>query len=240
MRSKLLTPFFIIFVLYLRCAKSKYDILVFRWCLAYKVGVKMKIGYARVSTEDQNLELQRDALIEEGCEQIFDEKISGAKKERPELDRLLSFVREGDVIVVWKLDRLGRSLKHLVELVDLLLHKNVGLKSLNDPVDTSTSQGRFVFNVFAALAEFERDVIRERTKAGLAAARARGRVGGRKKGLTPEAEDKAMLAETLYKEGKLATRAIAKRLNISVFTLYAYLRHRNVEVGKYQRRMERT
>jgi DNA invertase Pin-like site-specific DNA recombinase len=196
----------------------------------------MKIGYARVSTEEQNLEMQRDALLQDGCGQIFEEKVSGAKKDRPELDRLLSFVREGDVIVVWKLDRLGRSLKHLVELVDLLLKKNVGLKSLNDPIDTSTSQGRFVFNIFAALSEFERDIIRERTKAGLAAARARGRVGGRKKGLTPEAEDKAMLAESLYKERKLSTRAIAKRLGISVYTLYAYLRHRNVEVGKYERK----
>lgn len=196
----------------------------------------MKIGYARVSTEDQNLTLQTDALIQDGCKEIFEEKISGAKKERPELDRLLSYVREGDIIVVWKLDRLGRSLKHLVELVESLLKKGVGLKSLNDPVDTSTSQGRFVFNLFAALAEFERDVIRERTMAGLKAARARGRVGGRKKGLTPMAEDKALMAETLYKERRLSTRQIAKRLQISVYTLYAYLRHRNVQIGAYRKK----
>jgi len=192
----------------------------------------MKIGYARVSTKDQNLNLQLDALQQAGCEKIFKEKMSGASADRPELLKLLEHVREGDVIVIWKLDRLGRSLKHLVEIVNDLMSKQVGLLSLNDPIDTTTPQGRLTFNIFASLAEFEREVIRERTKAGLAAARSRGRQGGRPKGLSEKARQKAMIAETLYKEQQLTVQQIAEQLHISKTTLYTYLRSRGVKVGK--------
>ena len=138
----------------------------------------MKIGYARVSTQDQNLDLQLDALKKADCEKVFTDKVSGAKKQRPGLDQMIRELRKGDVIVVWKLDRLGRSLKHLVELVEQLMEMGVGLQSLNDPIDTTTAQGKLIFNIFASLAEFERNIISERTKAGLEAARARGRLGG--------------------------------------------------------------
>lgn len=137
----------------------------------------MRIGYARVSTKDQNLDLQLDALTKAGCEKIYREKISGAGKERPELQKMLENIREGDVIVIWKLDRLGRSFRHLVEIVNNLMTKKVGLQSLNNPIDTTTPQERLAFNLFGSLAEFEREVIRERTGAGLEAARARGRQG---------------------------------------------------------------
>ena len=136
------------------------------------------------------------------------------------------------MLVIWKLDRLGRSLRHLVELVGILMDRGVGLQSLHDPVDTTTPHGRLTFNIFASLAEFERDLIRERTQAGLSAARARGRNGGRPKGITPQAEATAMAAETLYREGKLSTRQIADKLHISKSTLYAYLRHRG---GRHRR-----
>ena len=190
----------------------------------------MKFGYARVSTKEQKLDLQMDALKKEGCQEIFEDQISGAKSERPQLAKLLEKLRDGDVVVVWKLDRLGRSLIELVKLVNMLAEKGVGLKSLSDPIDTTSSQGRFVFNIFASLAELERDIIRERTKAGLSAARSRGRIGGRPKGLSKEAENKALAAESLYKERKLSTRQIAKRLSISTSTLYQYLRFRGIKI----------
>ena len=191
----------------------------------------MNIGYARVSTRDQTVALQVDALTAVGCGKVYTEVISGAATERPILAKLLDEVRPGDIVVVWKLDRLGRSLKHLVETVNLLLRQDVGIKSLNDPIDTTTPQGRLVFNLFASLAEFERDVIRERTQAGLSAARARGRTGGRPKGLPQHAQATACAAETLYREGILSAQQIAEHLHISKSTLYAYLRHRGVPVG---------
>lgn len=193
----------------------------------------MKLGYARVSTRDQNPALQVDALEAAGCERIYQDVASGAKSARPALDELLGQLRAGDVLVIWKLDRMGRSLTHLVELVGSLVERKVGLLSLNDPIDTTNAQGRFVFNLFASLAEFERELIRERTQAGLSAARARGRVGGRPKGLTPQAEATAMAAETLYRERKLSVAAIAQKLHVSKSTLYSYLRHRGVEIGPY-------
>ena len=195
----------------------------------------MKIGYARVSTRDQNLALQVDALKAAGCERIYQDVASGAKTARPALDELLGPLRAGDVLVIWKLDRMGRSLKHLVELVGSLMERKVGLLSLNDPIDTTSAQGRFVFNLFASLAEFERELIRERTQAGLSAARARGRVGGRPKGLTPQAEATAMAAETLYRERKLSVAAIAQKLHVSKSTLYSYLRHRGVAISAYEK-----
>jgi DNA invertase Pin-like site-specific DNA recombinase len=199
------------------------------------MGIALRIGYARVSTREQNFDLQVDALREAGCEKIYTEAVSGARADRPALDELLRNIRPEDVLVIWKLDRLGRSLKHLVDLVGTLMEKGIGLRSLHDPVDTTTPQGRLTFNLFASLAEFERDLIRERTQAGLAAARARGRNGGRPKGITPQAEATAIAAETLYREGTLTTRQIAGKLSISKSTLYAYLRHRGVAIGSYRR-----
>jgi DNA invertase Pin-like site-specific DNA recombinase len=139
----------------------------------------MLIGYARISTHEQNLDLQEDALKAAGCKKVYTDKTGGAKSERPGLEKALADARPGDTLVVWKLDRLGRSLKHLIETVTDLSHRGVGFKSLQENIDTTTSGGKLVFHVFGALAEFERDIIRERTLAGLAAARARGRKGGR-------------------------------------------------------------
>ena len=195
----------------------------------------MKFGYARVSTKGQNLDLQIQQLQQEGCEKIFTDVVSGVKAERPELDRMLEQVRAGDVIVIWKLDRLGRSLTHLIDLVNKLVDQQVGLKSLNDPIDTTNSQGRLIFNIFASLAEFERDLIIERTQAGLKAARARGRVGGRPKGLSKAAEQKALAAASLYREGNLTVKQISENLGISKGTLYSYLRHQKIEVGTFRK-----
>jgi DNA invertase Pin-like site-specific DNA recombinase len=195
----------------------------------------MKLGYARVSTRDQNSNLQVDALKRAGCERIYQDVASGSKTERPALDEMLGQLRPGDVLVIWKLDRMGRSLAHLVELVGDLVTRKVGLVSLNDPIDTTSAQGRFVFNLFASLAEFERELIRERTQAGLSAARARGRVGGRPKGLSSQAQATAMAAETLYREKRLSVSAIAGKLHISKSTLYGYLRHRSVDIGPYNK-----
>jgi DNA invertase Pin-like site-specific DNA recombinase len=194
----------------------------------------MKVGYARISTKEQNLDMQVIALEEAGCERIYEEVVSGVKADRPIFNKVIEQLREGDTLTVWKLDRLGRSLKHLVELVHTLMQRNIGLCSLNDPVDTTTSQGRLVFNIFASLAEFERDVIRERTHAGLSAARARGRLGGRPRGIPKSSETTAIAAETLYREGKLSVMQIAKKLSISKNTLYKYLRYRNVPISSYK------
>lgn len=195
----------------------------------------MNIGYARVSTKEQNLDLQLDALKKAGCKKIYQDMMSGAKSERPALQEMMAQLREEDVIVVWKLDRLGRSLKNLVELTNQIIEKKAGLKSLHDPIDTTTSQGRLVFNIFASLAEFERDLIKERTMAGLSAARARGRLGGKPKGLSQKAESTACAAETLYKEGKLSVKQILEQLSISKATFYNYLRHRNVSISPYHK-----
>jgi DNA invertase Pin-like site-specific DNA recombinase len=144
----------------------------------------MLIGYARVPTQDQTLNLQKDALKKIGCKKIFTDTASGAKQERKGLEEVQNFLREGDTLVVWRLDRLGRSLKHLIETITELNNRNIGFKSLTENIDTTTSGGKLVFHIFGALAEFERDIIRERTQAGLIAARARGRKGGRPKALT--------------------------------------------------------
>jgi len=191
----------------------------------------MKFGYTRVSTSEQNSDLQKDQLLAEGCDEIVCEVASGVKTNRPILEDLLGKVREGDVIVVWKLDRLGRSLKHLVDLVNMLMGKGVGLKSLQDPIDTTSAQGRLVFNIFASLAEFERDLIIERTHAGLSAARARGRTGGRPKGLNESAKKKALAAEALYVKGDMSVNEISETLSISKATLYKYLRYQSVAIN---------
>ncbi len=186
----------------------------------------MKIGYARVSTRDQKLDLQIDALQNAGCERIFSDIISGASKDRPNLNAMLEQCRAGDTIVIYKLDRLGRSLIHLVDLMNKFHTEGIHLQSLTDNIDTSTSQGKLMFNVFASLAEFERDMIRERTQAGLKAARARGRLGGRPKGLSKEAEATSYAAAALYRERKLSVQQICNHLGISKMTLYKYLRLR--------------
>jgi DNA invertase Pin-like site-specific DNA recombinase len=185
----------------------------------------MKIGYARVSTKDQNLNLQIDALRNTGCVDtyIYKEEISGVAKERPQLKRLLDQIRQGDIVVVWKLDRLGRSLTDLVHLVNEIQNKGAGLLSLHDNIDPTTPHGKFTFHIFAAIAEFEREIIRERTNAGLASARARGRKGGRPKGLTKESQIKAAAASALYNQ-KRSVSDICSTLGISKKTLYKYLR----------------
>jgi DNA invertase Pin-like site-specific DNA recombinase len=152
------------------------------------------IGYARVSTVDQNLDLQVDALKAAGCEKIFVEKGSGANRDRPELKKALDFVRDGDVFVAWKLDRVARSVSHLIAIMDWLKERKVGFKSLQDSIDTTTATGNLMFQIIAAFAEFERNVIRERTMAGLAAARARGRIGGRPVGWRKKKPDAQVVA----------------------------------------------
>ncbi|MFB2706479.1 MULTISPECIES: recombinase family protein [Marinobacter] len=181
----------------------------------------MLVGYARVSTDDLNLNLQRDALDQAGCEQIFKDQLSGAKAERPGLHQALQYARTGDTIVVWRLDRLSRSLKDLIEMVTLLESKGIGLKSLQEAIDTSSSSGKLIFHIFGALAEFERNLIRERTQAGLQAARARGRKGGRPKSLS---KDKQALAVKLYDEKEHTVDQICEMMGISKPTLYKYIK----------------
>lgn len=181
----------------------------------------MKIGYARVSTRDQNLDLQLEALRSSRCEEIFSEKLS-AVKERPELDRMIAMLRKGDVVIVWKLDRLGRSLRHLIELVTLFREKGVEFISLNDNIDTTNIHGRLIFNIFASFAEFERELISERTRAGLEAARKKGRIGGRKPGLSKESQNKAYTADALAATNK-PVQEILQILKVSKATYYRYL-----------------
>src|SRR5829696_3337023 len=160
----------------------------------------MDVGYARVSTFDQNLDLQKDALKRAGCEKIFTDTMSGAKAERPGLVQALTFTRTGDVLVVWKLDRLGRSLKNLIDVVTKLETLGIGFRSITESIDTTTSGGKLIFHIFGALAEFERDLIRERTQAGLTAARARGRKGGRPRAAGLNDERKRAIAQSLYND----------------------------------------
>lgn len=191
----------------------------------------MIYGYARVSTKDQVLDLQIDALKNAGCQKIFNEVAKGAKADRPEWLKLLSEIQKGDTLIVWKLDRMGRSLHHLIKVVNDLIAKGVDIISIQDPLNTTSAQGRLIFNMFASLAEFEKDLIRERTMAGLKSARARGRIGGRPKGLSEKAKKVACVAEALYLQNELKTDDIAEQLGISKTTLYKYLRARNVQIG---------
>jgi len=178
------------------------------------------VGYARVSTLDQNPALQRDALAAAGCVKLFEDRASGARADRPGLAQALAFLREGDVLVVWKLDRLGRSLPHLIETVAALAARGVGFRSLTEAIDTTTPGGRLVFHLFGALGQFERDLIRERTRAGLAAAAARGRKGGRKPVVT---DDKLRRARALLAQG-LTVREAAGRVRVGKTVLYEALR----------------
>lgn len=184
------------------------------------VGGAMLVGYMRVSTAEQNLALQRDALEGAGCERLYEDTCSGAVTDRPGLARALDQLRAGDALVVWKLDRIGRSLGHVVELVAKLHAKGIGLKVLTGGIDTTSSTGRLVFGIFATLAEFERDLIRERTMAGLAAARARGRTGGRPRLMT---RAKLRTAMTMMADRANAATDVAEQLGISLSTLYAYV-----------------
>lgn len=180
----------------------------------------MRIDYARVSTTDQNLDLQLDALRQAGCGQLYTDQISGAKAERPGLARALSHLRVGDTLVVWRLDRLGRSLRDLVEQVEQLRQRDVGFRSLHEAIDTTTPSGKLTFHLFAALAELERELIRERTRAGLVAARARGRVGGRPRAMTPE---KIRAAARLMSDPSLSIDEICRSVGVSRTTLYRYV-----------------
>src|SRR3954452_2413474 len=180
----------------------------------------MLIGYARVSTLEQNLDLQEDALEAAGCQKIYTDKTGGAKAERPGLERALADVRPGDSLVVWKLDRLGRSLKHLIETVTALSNRGVGFRSLTEAIDTTTPGGRLIFHIFGALGQFERDLIQERTRAGLTAATVRGRKSGRKPVITGE---KLNRARGMVGTG-LTVREIATRLKVGKTALYEALR----------------
>lgn len=182
----------------------------------------MKIGYARVSTKDQNLNLQIEALEKSGCEKIYQEKISGATKNRPELDKMIEQFREGDELFVWRLDRLGRSLKHIIDLVLSLNGRGIIIKGLTDGVDTSTINGRLFLNLMASLAEYERELIRERTNAGLQSARARGRIGGRPKGYTKETISKLIIMRLFYKDTTKSPEEIYKPLGLTRATFYRY------------------
>ena len=182
------------------------------------------IGYARISTQEQNLDLQRDALKQAGCNKIITDEASGSLAERPGLTKLKDSLREGDTLVVWRLDRLGRSLKHLIEFIYDLETKKIGFKSIHESIDTTTSTGKLVFHIFGALAEFERSLIKERSKAGLAAARARGRLGGRPKSLNLS---KRQLVAEMYKDRKRTVKEICQMVEISKPTLYKYVREKS-------------
>jgi DNA invertase Pin-like site-specific DNA recombinase len=179
-----------------------------------------RIGYARVSTADQNPALQIDALETAGCGRVFVDQASGSLRDRPELAKAMDYLREGDSLVVWRLDRLGRSLRHLLDTVTNLNDRGIGLVSLSESIDTSTSAGRLIMHVFASLAEFERELIIERTQAGLAAARARGRNGGRPPVLTAE---KLIVARQLYASKEHTVASIARTVGVSRATLYRHL-----------------
>ena len=183
--------------------------------------VDMLIGYARVSTADQTLALQDDALQHAGCERIFHDTLSGSTTERPGLTQALTYARAGDVLVVWRLDRLGRSLAHLIQVIQQLQTANIGFRSVQENMDTTTSGGQLIFHIFGALAEFERSLIRERTQAGLAAARARGHMGGRPRRLTP---DQVRIAARQLHESDMTAEQIAAALHVSRTTLYRALK----------------
>jgi len=200
----------------------------------------MKFGYARVSTDDQKLHLQIDALTEAGCQRIFQEKVSGLKKKRPELENLLSFLREGDTVVVYKLDRLGRSLQHLIQLTNQLKDMGVGFHSIRDGVvmdDSAT--GQLMIHLLGAFAQFESDLISQRTREGLAAASKRGRKGGRPPGLSDAAKKKAKVIAVMYTTGEMAVSDIAKNVGVSISTLYKYLKHEGIKTGESLKAFEK-
>lgn len=177
----------------------------------------MLIGYSRISTNDQSLNSQLDKLKSYGCEKIYTDTISGSKSNRPGLDDMLAYARKGDIIVVYRLDRLGRSLKDLINLINQFKEKDIGFKSITENIDTTTPTGNLMFHISGAFAEFERNLIRERTKAGLESARARGRVGGRPTKIT---EEKIKMAKALHRNKDLDINTIVKQLGVSRVTFY--------------------
>lgn len=181
----------------------------------------MLIGYSRISTNDQSLNSQIDKLKKYGCEEIYTDIISGSKATRPQLDKMLEFIREGDTVVVYRLDRLGRGLRDLINLINTFQEKKVNFKSLTENIDTTTPGGMLIFHIFGAVAEFERNLIRERTNAGLESARARGKTGGRKPKIT---EEKIKMAKLLSQDKSMSIDAIAKQLGVCRTTFYAMLK----------------
>lgn len=191
----------------------------------------IKLGYARVSTQEQNLDLQQDALKKEGCKTVFTDKVSGIKSNKPNFEKLMEYARPGDTIVIWKLDRLGRSTVKLIELIELLKQKGIHLKSLSESIDTSTASGNLFFQFMCVLAEHERNVIRERTKAGLESARARGRAGGRPQGLSERYKKIAAEVKEMYDRNLHSTDAIREMFQIkSQPTLYKILQFAGSDV----------
>jgi DNA invertase Pin-like site-specific DNA recombinase len=186
----------------------------------------MLIGYARISTQDQTLALQLDALKTAGCDRIFTDKVSGTKAERKGLTEALSHLRAGDTLVVWRLDRLGRSLRHLIDTITTLDEQGIGFKSLQENIDTTTSGGKLVFHIFGALAEFEREIIKERTQAGLQSARSRGKVGGRPKTLTLK---EVQMLRNMASDKSLTVSDICGTLGIGRTTFYRYVKGREME-----------
>jgi DNA invertase Pin-like site-specific DNA recombinase len=180
----------------------------------------MLIGYARISTVDQNLDLQRNALTEAGCESIFTEQMSGAVKDRPELIAAIHYARGGDTLVVWKFDRLARSVKQLIDTVEELRQRGIGFRSLTEAIDTTSAQGRLVFHMFGALAEFERGLIREHTRAGLQAAKKSGRTGGRPSKMTSKDIE---AAKSMLANSDIGVASVAHRMGVSLATLYRYI-----------------
>ena len=203
--------------------------------MEYSDRAGLQVGYARVSTLEQNEDLQTDALKKAGCERIFTDHASGAKASRPQLDRMLDMLRRGDTVVVWKLDRLGRSVQNLVDLMDRFQKMGVEFRSLTENMDTSTSGGVLIFNIFSALAQFERDLIRERTMAGLKAARARGRKGGRPSKLSDK--DIAMIRQ-LYDSRTVTVQEIADRFDVSRSTIYKALEHSKDQSQHHKKPLE--
>jgi DNA invertase Pin-like site-specific DNA recombinase len=189
------------------------------------------IGYARVSTGEQSLDLQTDALKQAGCWRVYEEVASGARRDRPILIEVMDHLLKGDTLVVWKLDRLARSLQQLIETVEILDKLGCGFRSLTESIDTTTAGGRLIFHIFGALAEFERSIIRERTLAGLQAARLRGRKGGRPKSMN---EQSLIVAQALLKDGVLTVRDVAKQVGVSPATLYKYLPAPKSDLGKVE------
>jgi DNA invertase Pin-like site-specific DNA recombinase len=191
---------------------------------------RLLIGYARVSTSHQDTALQIDALKATGCERTFEETASGAQRDRPQLKEALGYMREGDILVCYRMDRVARSLRQLIETVEDLEARGIGFKSLNEQIDTTSAGGKLVFHIFGALSEFEKSLISSRTMAGLEAARARGRVGGRPKALD---DDKLAVAKTLLANSDLTVNAVAKQIGSSPATLYRYLPAARAEAKGY-------
>lgn len=199
----------------------------------------IKLGYARVSTQEQNLDLQLDALKKEGCKNVFTDKVSGVKSSKPSFEKLMKYARPGDTIVIWKLDRLGRSTVKLIELMEFLKQKGINLRSLSESIDTGTATGNLFFQFMCVLAEHERNVISERTKAGLESARARGRSGGRPRGLSQRYLKISKEVREMYEKNMYSTDAIREMFQIkSQPTLYKILQYAGADVKGFVKKRD--